>query len=350
MIKILTIILTVFLSIKFSYAEIVNDIKITGNERVGAETIKVYGDIEIGKDYQKADLNKIIKNLYSTNFFEDIQISIRNNILLISLKEFPLVNQLIIVGEQSGKYKEQIRKLIKLKEKNSFIKSYLSSDIDIIKRLYSSAGYNNSKIEIKTKEIDNQNLDLIIEIERGNLTKISSISFTGDKKIRDKRLRDVIASEEDKFYKFISRNTKFSESLINLDLRLLTNYYKSLGYYDVEINSNTAQINDKGDIDLIYSIDAGQRYTITKITTNADKIFDQQLFFPLQKSYKKYIGDFYSPFKIKNMLEDIDELIDNNNLQFVEHNVEEEVDVAKAEIQIKFNNINHLLFIFLFKR
>ncbi len=337
MIKILTIILTVFLSIKFSYAEIVNDIKITGNERVGAETIKVYGDIEIGKDYQKADLNKIIKNLYSTNFFEDIQISIRNNILLISLKEFPLVNQLIIVGEQSGKYKEQIRKLIKLKEKNSFIKSYLSSDIDIIKRLYSSAGYNNSKIEIKTKEIDNQNLDLIIEIERGNLTKISSISFTGDKKIRDKRLRDVIASEEDKFYKFISRNTKFSESLINLDLRLLTNYYKSLGYYDVEINSNTAQINDKGDIDLIYSIDAGQRYTITKITTNADKIFDQQLFFPLQKSYKKYIGDFYSPFKIKNMLEDIDELIDNNNLQFVEHNVEEEVDVAKAEIQIKFN-------------
>ncbi len=337
MIKILTIILTVFLSIKFSYAEIVNDIKITGNERVGAETIKVYGDIEIGKDYQKSDLNKIIKNLYSTNFFEDIQISIRNNILLISLKEFPLVNQLIIVGEQSGKYKEQIRKLIKLKEKNSFIKSYLSSDIDIIKRLYSSAGYNNSKIEIKTKEIDNQNLDLIIQIERGNLTKISSISFTGDKKIRDKRLRDVIASEEDKFYKFISRNTKFSESLINLDLRLLTNYYKSLGYYDVEINSNTAQINDKGDIDLIYSIDAGQRYTITKITTNADKIFDQQLFFPLQKSYKKYIGEFYSPFKIKNMLEDIDELIDNNNLQFVEHNVEEEVDVAKAEIQIKFN-------------
>ena len=108
MIKILTIIFTVFLSFNFSYAEIVNDIKITGNERVGSETIKVYGDIEIGKDYQKSDLNKIIKNLYSTNFFEDIQISIRNNILLISLKEFPLVNQLIIVGEKSGKYKDKL--------------------------------------------------------------------------------------------------------------------------------------------------------------------------------------------------------------------------------------------------
>ena len=69
MIKILTIILTVFLSINFSYAEIVNDIKITGNERVGAETIKVYGDIEIGKDYQKSDLNKIIKKSLFNKFF-----------------------------------------------------------------------------------------------------------------------------------------------------------------------------------------------------------------------------------------------------------------------------------------
>ena len=41
------------------------------------------------------------------------------------------------------------------------------------------------------------------------------------KKLRDKRLRDIIASEEDKFWKIISRNTNFSENLINLDLRLL---------------------------------------------------------------------------------------------------------------------------------
>ena len=134
------------------------------------------------------------------------------------------------------------------------------------------------------------------------MTKISSISFTGDKKIRDKRLRDVIASEEDKFYKFISRNTKFSESLVNLDLRLLTNYYKSLGYYDVEINSNTAQINNKGDVDLIYSIDAGQRYTITKITTNADKIFDQQLFFHCKNLIKNILENFIHHSRLRTCL------------------------------------------------
>ena len=105
---------------------------------------------------------------------------------------------------------------------------------------------------------------MIFEINRGNQTKISSITFIGDKKIKSKRLKDIIASEEDKFWKFITRNTKFSQSLLNLDIRLLKNYYKSLGYYDVEISSNSAELNKTGDIDLIYSIDAGTRYILIR--------------------------------------------------------------------------------------
>ena len=99
-----------------------------------------------------------------------------------------------------------------------------------------------------------ENVDLIIDINRGEKTKFP-LSFIGDKKIRDRRLRDIIASEEDRFYKFISRNTNFSKNLIDLDIRLIRNYYKSLGYYDIKVTSNSAELNDSGDIDLIYSID-----------------------------------------------------------------------------------------------
>ena len=68
------------------------------------------------------------------------------------------------------------------------------------------------------------------------------------------------------------------------------------------------KLNDEENIDLIYSIDAGTRYTIDKISTNVDPVFDKELFFPLKKSYEKYIGEYYSPFKIKKILEDIDEI------------------------------------------
>ena len=326
MIKIFPFVISLFLTFTSVEAEIVKDLKIKGNKRVTNETVKIYGEIEIGKDYSESDLDKVLKNLYSTNFFEDVNLKLQNNILFVSLKEYPVINQLIVIGEKSNKYREQIKKVINLKEKRSFIKSLLAKDLEIIKNLYSSVGYNFSEVEGKIKKIDDNNLDLIFEINRGAKTKISSINFIGNKKIRSKRLRDIIASEEDKFWKVISKNTNFSQNLIELDKRLLSNYYKSLGFYDIRINSNFAQITEAGKAELIYSIDEGKRYTINKISTNIDEVFDKNLFFSLNKIYNNYIGDYYSPFKVKKMLEELDNLINKNNLQFVEHNVQEIIE------------------------
>ena len=175
----------------------------------------------------------------------------------------------------------------------------------------------------------------MIEINRGEKTSISSISFLGNQKIKNKRLKDVIASEEYKFWKFLSKNTVLSENLINLDKRLLTNYYKSLGFYDIKISSNFAEVNDAGQARLVYSIDEGKRYRINKISTNIEPTFDKQIFFPLNKIFNKYAGEYYSPFKIKKILVEVDELIEDNNLQFVEHNVQE--ILGKDTINIVLN-------------
>ena len=317
-------------------AEVVKKINISGNSRVNEETVKIYGGIKINQDYSEQDLNRILNDLYSTNFFEDVQIELSNNILNVKLIEHPVINELIIIGEPSNKYKERIRQIIQSKEKDSYIKNYINKDIDSIKQLYGSVGFNFTEVDVKVRKIDDLNLDLIFEIEKGKETRISKITFTGDKKIRDKRLKDIIASEEHKFWKVISRNTKFNQNLINMDTRLLENYYKSIGYYDVQIKSNSAEISSKdGNIELIYSIDSGNRYIIKKIITNADPVLNKDIFYPLNEEYQKTIGSYYSPFKVKKLLDKIDELIATNNLQFIEHNVEEIVE--KDSIVIKFN-------------
>ena len=60
-----------------------------------------------------------------------------------------------------------------------------------------------------------------------------------------------------------------------------------------------AKINKDGEAELLYSIDEGNRYTVKKISTKIDEVFDKNLFFPLNKVFKKYVGDYYSPFKVK---------------------------------------------------
>ena len=154
---------------------------------------------------------------------------------------------------------------------------------------------------------------MLIEIDRGEKTKIIAIEFLGNNNISSRRLRDVVASEEDKFWKILTKNTNFNKNILNLDTRLLRNYYKSSGFYDVKISSKLAEIkNNKAKI--LFSIDEGKRYSIRKISTNVDEVFDKQLFFSLNDVYAKYIGGYYSPFKIKKILQELDDLIDKNTI------------------------------------
>ena len=261
---------------------------------------------------------------------------IDSNTLIINVSEYPVVNQLVILGEKRDTFVKEIKKIISLKENKSFIKSSLAKDISLIKKFYATLGYNFAEISAKSKILDQGNLDLIFEINRGKQTKITEISFIGNNNIKSRRLRDVIASEEDKFWKVLSRNTNFSESLVNLDKRLLENYYKSIGYYDIKIDSSAVQINsEEGSAKLIYSISEGERFIINKISTNVDEVFDKKIFFPLNDIFKEYVGVYYSPFKIKDLLDELDKLIEKNSLQFVEHNVQENVEGDK--INIVFN-------------
>ena len=52
-----------------SYAEIVKELKIEGNNRISKETIIVFGDIQISEDYNNQKINDLIKNYMRLIFF-----------------------------------------------------------------------------------------------------------------------------------------------------------------------------------------------------------------------------------------------------------------------------------------
>ena len=315
-------------------AEIAQKLEVKGAQRFTDETIKVYGEISFGKDYSAFDLNQILKNLYKTNFFEDVKISLSNGVLDITVKEYPLINSIDLKGEKSNEMKKQILKLLQLKAKESFRENILSEDISVIKKIYGTVGFNFINVEAKIEKFNDNRVNLTYFLDKGKKTSISKINFIGDKKIKDKRLRDVIVSSENKFWKFLSKNIYLNYKNIDLDKRLLLNYYKSLGYYDVQVLSNNAEISETNLTNLTYTINAGTRYRINKISTNVSDVLDKKLFLPLQNNFTKIIGKYYSPFKVKKLLDELDILIASNDLQFVEHSVNEILEGSSVEIKI----------------
>jgi len=315
-------------------AEIIKKIEVEGNDRVSKETIKVYGDISVNQNVDNLKINEIIKKLYSTNFFENINVSVSNETLFIKVNEYPVINEIVIIGEKADKFKKAIKKNIQSKKNGPFIKSFIAEDEKIIKKIYQSVGFNFLEVKSKVENFSKKRVNLYFEIEKGDKTKITKIKFKGDRKIRDRRLRDIITSQEAKFWKVLTKNTKLNQSNINLDKRLLTNYYKSIGYYDVKVLSEIVELKENFQAEITYNINAGIRYKINKITTKVDPVLNKDLFLPLKKAYGKVVGNYYSPFLVKNLLDELDLIINYEDLQFIEHNVNEIIKDDQIEIQI----------------
>jgi len=326
---------TLFTLIFFNLsADILQRIEVKGNSRISPETIKVYGEITIGKDYTAFEIDKILKDLYKTDFFKDIKISLSEGVMYVSVEEYPIINFIGLEGEKSNARKEKILEQLQLKSNESFIENKLSEDVNFLKKIYESLGFNFIKVETKVEKFDNNRINLVYVLEKGNKSKINKINFIGDKKIKEKRLREIIASEENKFWKVLSKNTSLNYANIELDKRLLINYYKTLGYYDVQVLSNNAEVSRNNLTNLTYTINAGSRYRVNKISTNVSDVLDKKLFIPLQDSFSKIIGRYYSPFTVKKLLDELDLLIANNDLQFIEHSVNEILENESIEIKI----------------
>ena len=317
-----------------SYSEVVNKVYVEGNKRISSETIIIFGDINIGKNYESSDINSLIKKLYETNFFTNIKVELKNNILNIFVKENPLVDTIVFKGEKAKKYKERITELLTIRENTSFVDNYLKQDINIIKAFYSHNGYYFAKVQTEIENLKKNRVNITYIIDKGEKAKITRIYFLGDKKVRDKRLRDVITSEESKFWKFISKNVYLNQERINLDKRLLKNYYRNKGYYEVDVTSSNVEYSEGEGFILTFSINAGKRYKFKKIFADVEGTLDKSAFLPLETHFSKLVGKYYSQDKLNKVLEKIDKMSEQKELQFINHKILETLDGNQIEVKI----------------
>ena len=317
-------------------ADIINNIIVNNNERISLGTIKTYGKIEIGKDYSEDDLNQILKNLYETKFFKNISLKIDNQVLIIDLIENKLVQTIIIEGIKSSTIKNTILESLIIKEKAPFNESDISKDLSNIKRSLTSEGYYLSNIDSNIIENNNNTVNIVFNIDIGDKSKISIIEFTGDKIFKTKTLKNIITSEENKFWKFISRNKYLNEQKLLLDERLLKKFYLDNGYYDVKVNTSTATILDDNSFKLVFNISAGNLYTVNKTKLEIPIDYNLSNFNEVQKLLNELEGTLYSFSKISKIVKEIDKISLSREYDFINATIlEDKLDNNKININFK---------------
>tara|TARA_B100001057_G_scaffold454676_1_gene500638 strand:+ start:32 stop:2260 length:2229 start_codon:yes stop_codon:yes gene_type:complete len=324
------------LKFAFSYAlgDIINKIEVKNNNRITKETIITFGAIELGKDYNQDQLNEILLDLYSTNFFSDIKFDVKGDVLVVEVEERKIIQQIVINGIKAQKTKKSILKNLSLREKSPYVNFLAKQDINKIQNSLNNAGYYFNKVDVILKTNSNETVDLIYNIDLGEKALIKNIIFTGDKYYKDRKLKNIIVSEESKFWKFISNKKYLNPNQIDLDLRLLEKFYLNKGFYNVQIKNSSAIFNDNH-FNLVYNIDAGSVYTIrnTKLVLPDD--FDQKDFKKVENILKKLKNEKYSLIKLNKVVAQIDKISVSRLYDFIDASIETEI-VEDDKLDISF--------------
>jgi len=324
--KIIKINLIIIFFASISFAEIIKGVNIEGNKRISKESIMVFGKINIGKNYSQDDLNVILKNIYSSKFFKKINLNIKDSILSITVDENPIIETVEINGIKDNKLTNFLLENISLQNRKSYIESSFVADLNLIKNIIKSSGYYFAKIDTKSLLNESQNsIKLIYDIDLGDRAKINEIQFLGDKKIKDRKLKNVITSEEAKFWKFISQNKYLNYDRIELDKRLLTNFYKNNGYYKVKVSNSFVELKRNGAFKLIYTIDAGDKFLFNQLSLDLSDDYDKKYFIKINKSLKKLENKEYSLTKIEKVLREVDKIALSKQYEFIDASLEESI-------------------------
>ncbi len=335
-IKILLTLFLFFISITSSFAEVVKKIEINGNERISNETILLFSQVNINDDLKSSDLNNILKKLYDTNFFQNITVNLENKILTILVEESPIIENITYKGIKSKALKEKVTKNLKLLPRSSYNKILLNEDKNNLKISLKDSGYYFSKIDLQLIELTNKKVDLIFDIDLGPKAKIKKITFIGDKKFKDGKLRSLIVSEEYKFWKIISGKKYLNENLINLDNRLLKNHYLNNGYYDVEINSSFAKLlNNNDEFELIFNIDAKNKFFFGDLSILLPTDFEKENFTELKNLFAKIKDEPYSINIVEKILNKIESISINEQYQSIKSTVSENILSNKINLTFK---------------
>ena len=336
------IILFLLILTSYSFANI-KEVKIFGNKRVSSNTIEALVDkknTQIDTFY----INNLTRIIYNTEFFSNVKITYDNNILNISVEENPIINFFYINGI-TGDDLDEVNKIISLKENNIFSVSKLKKDLEDVKDLFKSSGYYFVVVEPEVIKIDDNQINLILNINKKDISKIKNIYFIGEKYFSSGQLLDIISSAEDSWWSFFSKSS-LNEDRVEYDKKLLKSFYKSKGFYDVQIESVLANLDNKNNFTLTYSINSGKKYTFGNIEIKTEaSIFKESNISDIKNISEKIIkGKMYSTPAILTIEKQVNTYLEDNKYANIEIDIEEiKKSGEKIDLILKLNSLKKTL-------
>ncbi len=300
----------------YANENIINSISIDGIQRIDEETIISYANISKGDIYSEEIGNAVLKSLFETNLFSNIQISFEGNILNITIQENPTINLVKFIGNSKVKDEDLVIEIL-LKERSVYSRSKVKKDIERMLSLYQRAGRLSTEINPKLEILDNNRVNLTYEITESDVAKVSNIIILGNSVYSTSKIKSIMKTKEKTLLRFLSSSDNYDPDKLEYDKQLITQFYNNNGYPEFKFTSTIAQLkSNTNNFEIILNVNEGDKFNFGELKVESKlKKIDPEYVIAISPIKK---GNIFNRSLLKESVEQLKELAQLEGYSFIE--------------------------------
>ena len=307
-------------------------IEVQGNQRIEADTIRSYMLVQPGDPADPDRLDRSLRALFATGLFRDVEIRPEGNRVVVRVVENPVVNRVGFEGNRRVT-SDALRDAVQLRPRGVFTPAAAQADRQRVLELYARRGRFGATVEPKIIELDQNRVDVVFEIVEGDVALVARINFVGNENYSDSRLKEIVATREQAWYRLLSTSDTYDPDRLAFDRELLRRFYLRQGYADVQVTGATAELApDRSGFFLTYTIEEGPRYRVGAINiTSTIPGVDTAA---LQREMPISVGDWYDGDAVERADNLLTELLGARGFPFaaIEPRVTRDRDARRVDL------------------
>ena len=312
----------------------IQDIRIEGLQRTEPATIFSYLPVQVGDRFSDGQAQAIIKDLYATGFFDDVQVETMGNQVLLTVVERPVITDLRVSGGKAIK-NDLIRTNLQnfgLATSQTYDEAIMSQAVEGLKREYANRGKYDAKITPKVARLDRNRVEIELTIDEGETTTIKNIEFDGNEKFSDRTLRHQISHTESGLFTWFRKSNRFSQDKMPADLESLSEFYQNRGYFDFKVTNAEVLPNpdEKSELNMKISVNEGQRYRFGQVNIAGD-LLDVPAE-EINDLNKIKAGKWYERSKVMELVRDVQSTMGNHGYAYTGVEVQPRPNAAEGVV------------------
>lgn len=292
-----------------------SSVAIEGNERVDPATILSYAKISRGQTISAAALNDAYQRLVQSSLFETVEMLPQGRKLVIKVTEFPTIGRISIEGNRRIK-DPALQEVIHSQERRIYSPATAEADAAAITQTYQEQGRLAATVTPQIIRRDGNRVDLVFEVIEGRVVEIERLSFVGNQKFSDARLRRVLQTKQAGLLRTLLQTDSYAPDRINFDKQVLTDFYLSRGYVDFRISDVSSEFSrERNAFFLTFNVTEGQSYNMGEMSVVSEFPNVEPDAYQAVMNIRK--GQTYSPAAVENVIARMERIATKNGLNFL---------------------------------